>query len=485
MRIRPIDIQVPGDDPFANDRLDRRDQAEAIASILARIEGPFVLAIDAPWGEGKTTFLRMSQAYLRKKQFLVIDFNAWETDFCDDPFIALTAEIIQGLERYTTKESTNASLNRKGREEIAAALESLEEKSQNLISWKSLMVTANFFLQRSTGIDLSPFMDESSTDKETLAETKLKSYGEQKQLMRDFIETLSIVGAITANWTGCPLVIYIDELDRCRPTYAIELLETVKHLFSVDNVVFVLGINRAELAHSIRAVYGEQFKAERYLSRLIDIDLNLPRPDIAKFVGNVMDSCEISKSLRNNLSRNVNREYNDALSMVREFLSSSELSVRDIAQSIHHLGLVVTSLHRDHYPLLQMTVILLAIRSLDRIIYEQFTRGEATDLEIADCVFRRQGLRKYANTCKGAYIEAYLIHAYWEILREREKSAEFSTPLLMKYRATIESETATPEDKGYAKAVIDRVHGINLPDGRAYTRVVISRIELFAKSVFQ
>ena len=68
MRMRPIDIEVPDDDPFANDRLDRRDQAEAVAAILARIEGPFVIAIDAPWGEGKTTFLRLSQTHLRAKE---------------------------------------------------------------------------------------------------------------------------------------------------------------------------------------------------------------------------------------------------------------------------------------------------------------------------------------------------------------------------------------------------------------------------------
>lgn len=55
MRVRPIDIEVPENDPFANDRLDRRDQAQAIAAILTKVEGPFVVTVDAPWGEGKTT----------------------------------------------------------------------------------------------------------------------------------------------------------------------------------------------------------------------------------------------------------------------------------------------------------------------------------------------------------------------------------------------------------------------------------------------
>ena len=482
VRIRPIDIEVPADEPFANDRLDRRDQAEAIAAILKRIEGPFVLAVDAPWGEGKTTFLRMSQAYLRKNQFLVIDFNAWETDFSDDPFIALTTEIIQGLERLTTDESTDAGLGSEGRNEIAEALHSLTEQTQSLINWKSLMMTANFVLQHTTGIDLSALRDASS-DKETQAATRIKSYTEQKKLMKDFIESLSIIGTITENYTDRPLVICIDELDRCRPTYAIELLETVKHLFSVENIVFIFGLNREQLAHSVRAVYGERFDAERYLSRLIDIDVILPRSDTTAFVASIMDSCDIAGSLRNNVTRDSPRNLDDTQAMIQEFLGSSELSIREIAQSIHHLALVMVSLNPNQYPLLQITVILLTLRSIDRNLYNRFTRGEATDAEVVDNLFNRPGLRGLSGSRKGSYIEAHIIRAYQEISKERRDAKDDTTPLLMKYQENmVGSETVTHEEQQYAKGVIDRYAGVEWPDGRVYSTVVIGRIELFAKS---
>ena len=69
-----------------------------------------------------------------------------------------------------------------------------------------------------------------------------------------------------------PLIVIIDELDRCHPSYALELLATVRHLFNVDGVVkIVLAINRAELAHSVQSIYGPDFSADRYLRRFADL----------------------------------------------------------------------------------------------------------------------------------------------------------------------------------------------------------------------
>ena len=365
MRIRPIDIEVPDDDPFANDRLDRRDQVQAIAAILTKVEGPFVLAIDAPWGEGKTTFLRIGQAYLREQGSLVVDFNAWETDFCDDPFIALTTEIIQGLDTFAAEEAGT---------DITEALKPLRNRSQSFISWRTVSMGARFLLQLKTGIDASSLIDLLSQEDEKLAESKIKAYEAQKQLMHSFARALTKVGALTKKATGRPLIIFIDELDRCRPSYAIELLETIKHLFSVDNVVFILGLNREQLSHSVRAVYGEQFRAEKYLSRLIDIDLDLPRPNTARFVASIVEACDIEGSQITSTTREPRFDSADINRIFGQLLESSALSLRDVAQLIHHLGMVLASLPPNYYRLLPLTMILLVLRSIDRGLYNRFIR---------------------------------------------------------------------------------------------------------------
>ena len=69
--------------------------------MLRSVDGPCVLAVDAPWGAGKTTFLRMLSHHLRNQEFPVIEFNAWETDFAGDPFVALSEELTAGLRAYT------------------------------------------------------------------------------------------------------------------------------------------------------------------------------------------------------------------------------------------------------------------------------------------------------------------------------------------------------------------------------------------------
>ncbi|WVV48879.1 P-loop NTPase fold protein [Pseudomonas sp. NA13] len=72
-----------------------------------------------------------------------------------------------------------------------------------------------------------------------------------------------------------PAFIFIDELDRCRPTYAIELLERVKHFFELEDCRFIVASDSTQLAHSVRAVYGEKFYSERYLSRFFDAEFRL------------------------------------------------------------------------------------------------------------------------------------------------------------------------------------------------------------------
>ena len=97
IRIQPQQFQVLDDDPFANDTLGRRQPAEVLTHLIGSLDGPCVLAVDAVWGAGKTTFLRMWAGHLRKLGFPVVEFNAWETDFTDDPFLALSEELTEGL----------------------------------------------------------------------------------------------------------------------------------------------------------------------------------------------------------------------------------------------------------------------------------------------------------------------------------------------------------------------------------------------------
>ena len=97
IRVQPADIEIPEQDPFKNDLLGRREPVEVLANLLRSIDGPCVLAVEGAWGAGKTTFLKILSQYLRNQGFRAVEFNAWETDSTEDPFLALSQELEEGL----------------------------------------------------------------------------------------------------------------------------------------------------------------------------------------------------------------------------------------------------------------------------------------------------------------------------------------------------------------------------------------------------
>jgi predicted KAP-like P-loop ATPase len=91
IKIRPIEI--PSETPFVNDELDRQAEIKNLTELLVNIETPLVFTIDAKWGSGKTTFIKMWQADLSNQEIFSLYFNAWETDFAEDPLIAFLGEL--------------------------------------------------------------------------------------------------------------------------------------------------------------------------------------------------------------------------------------------------------------------------------------------------------------------------------------------------------------------------------------------------------
>ena len=111
IRVQPAAIEVPEQDPFENDLLEREEPAKVLTNLLGSIEGPCVLAVDGAWGVGKTTFLNILSGHLRRHDFRVVKFDAWETDFADDPFLALSQELMSmATETHTFVATENCTL---------------------------------------------------------------------------------------------------------------------------------------------------------------------------------------------------------------------------------------------------------------------------------------------------------------------------------------------------------------------------------------
>ena len=102
---------------------------------------------------------------------------------------------------------------------------------------------------------------------------------EKIQLAEDIQEKVKAIFSDIIDGCVDKLVIFIDELDRCRPNYALEMLERIKHYFDDDRIIFVISLNKEQLTHTITNYYGSGFDATRYLNKFFDLEMYLPVVD--------------------------------------------------------------------------------------------------------------------------------------------------------------------------------------------------------------
>ena len=402
------------------------------------------MAVDAGWGTGKTTFLRMWAAHLRNEGFPVVEFNAWETDFAGDPFIALSTELTESL-----RGSCNGALE----EKLERTIEVAKEVARRSLPGAIRLLTMG-------ALDLQPLIEkEAAQVLSSLAENRVSEYQKTREALNKFRESLQdTANALAESNDDRPLVVFIDELDRCRPSYAVELLEAAKHLFAVDKVVFVLALNRTELAHSIRTLYGIGFDAAGYLRRFIDIDFRLPDPDRADFINGSLDAVRIAEFFKRTADKNATDDHEEAVvrDWLNRFFSAPEFGLRRIAKAIHHLGLIFATLRSDQRSFGITAVVALIVRTVDLELYHKFARGEATDLEVVDRVFERNaGLRELQKNHHGCLFETMIILAAHEV--SGDDGSPTNSPLLTRYEEQAGDEVCDATTKQHAEEIIQRV----------------------------
>ena len=427
IRIQPRDIDVPADNPFEHDLLGRKESIEALTNVISSLDGPCVMAVDAGWGMGKTTFLKMWAQHLRNERFPVVEFNAWETDFAQDPFIALYSEITGGL-----SELPDASERIDGLRAAAGVV------------FRALPAAAARVALSAVPYAGSQLVDELSPRPPTPREEVAATYQETKTALRAFREQLGqIAKAIARENDNAPLVVMIDELDRCRPTYAIELLEAAKHLFNVDHIVFVVCLDRAQLAHSVKAVYGASFDAEGYLWRFFDIDYRLPSPDRKKFVDASLAAVGITEVLQ---SRRSAVDPRNSVRIVREFFNSPQFTLRRVQHAIRRLAVVFSSVPTSQFTNMDTLVVLLLVRTVLPDLYRRIVIGEATDEEAVNTLFNKPGFGNVRGAHVGSLVRTVLIACVLLSSQRRDGTVDMTQlPLLQRYRDVIQS--AESEDQ--------------------------------------
>ena len=176
-----------------------------------------------------------------------------------------------------------------------------------------------------------------------------------------------------------PLVIVIDELDRCRPTYAVSLIEKIKHLFSAKNIVFVLVLNLQQLEESIKGIYGQNIDAHTYLQKFINIETTLPKKiedrslsDLGKYAEKLLELHEIETWGDSRL----------IIKCLEPIANHNNLSLRQLEKVFVNIALLYSSSSENHLRLVPVIVFISTIKVVNLSLFQRLLHRKVTYNEV-------------------------------------------------------------------------------------------------------
>lgn len=254
----------------------RNENIYQLLRLLNHQEGSWSIAINGDWGSSKTFFVKQCKYVLdclnssnnfqkeninseklfnrenlddiNKKPFRTVYYDAWEHDNETDPIQSLLACIAT---------------------------------SNWAIKLKEVLIPV-----LTAGLRLVEMFTPIKTDKLVEAINKqVQNYKDKEidfeKLKKEFYDALTKLAPENGQ-----LIVFVDELDRCKPTYAIKVLERIKHYFSVPNITFIFSVDLSQLQNTVKRYYGEEFDGYHYLDRFFDLVINLPEPDLDNYLKN-------------------------------------------------------------------------------------------------------------------------------------------------------------------------------------------------------
>mgnify|MGYP001632016425 CR=1 FL=1 len=278
-----------------------KDFAECLKTTILTKPTPYVLLLQDNFGMGKTHFSTRFAYYLRNCAIDTIYFSAWENDYIEQPFVSFSKEIIKYFKQY----------------------ESLWDKFGN--TSKAIFSLVSNIIKTTTEIGKAIEAVECFINNFIEHDDYLLSF---KKSLKDFIESLP----------NKKLVIIVDELDRCRPDYAMKTLEIIKHFFDIEGLFIIVPTNERSLQKCVKALYGldeennQNLENEYYFNKFFTDKLDLYKPDYLKLVQTIITEEKI-QTLLDNKKMNLDGGYNSLTTLqqkLAEFGNSFKLTMREM-----------------------------------------------------------------------------------------------------------------------------------------------------------
>ncbi len=427
MIINNLNVFVPPENPFENDVLDRREHVETLTKLISTVNQPFVMSISSPWGTGKSTFIRMWAQYLKNQSYYCIYFNAWENQADEDPLITFMAEINNEI-------ILNLDAEHKGAKKIFVDAKKIS------ITILKRAIPAIAKLATYGVLDIGKISEEILANAlgKTI-EDSIANLQSTKRMLISFKEKLEgfIKELNKHNDPIKPLIFLIDELDRCKPTYVINLLERMNHVFNIPGIIFITVMDRDQINSSIKAIYGEGMDTDGYLRRFINLDYELPKPSNLKYSIYLFNQFGIESIFKND---NSFAQHILIISQITAVIF--EPSLRTQEQIFTHISIALRTgiAHRAEF--LYFLVILIALKAANKKLYCDFIQHKITAQKIIDFIKSKVANKEIPRNYSMEYFYAIIICS---AVHEEETQA-----ITQKYYEMKEAANDT-EKKSYGK----------------------------------
>lgn len=321
-----------------DDGLDRKPYGEFLEKILFTNErnrrddneGAYVLAVDSPWGTGKTRFAMMLKNHLERRippdgkqdlhakiDFNAIYYDALRSDYNSDAMEPLMHSILSS-DKFSYDGATSD-------------VEKLEVTCKGILKAIGYGVFRNVVGDVATEIirDMEGTLEEIDID-------PLESYKKKLELYENFRDNLGLAIARSKK----KLVIIVDELDRCKPTFAIQTIEMAKHLFDVKGLIFVFFLDISQLSSAVKCIYGNDMDATGYLCRYFDFISRLPTPDTLHFIETKLKTNQFCKCMAS--------EYEETKNYILKLSQTFQLSLRDISTILTNYAIMCSTVLQNY-----------------------------------------------------------------------------------------------------------------------------------------
>ncbi|MDF2392855.1 hypothetical protein GWQ31_16040 [Aeromonas sp. 2MA4] len=362
---------VPDNKDLGPDRLGRARYAEFLTSFLygQNKDKSYVLNLNSGWGTGKTYFLKRWKHDLDRNH-PIIYIDAWKDDHSTDPFISVVSSLITQLRARTDKNEESTWI--KGIEFSSRLIKHVAPIVIGSLSKKYIGLSYDEISQGNENVPSDGNNNNIDQVAQKLSSLLLSDHEKRMSSITSLKETIklwidAVIGQASGSLVG-PTFVIIDELDRCRPDYAVKILEVVKHIFDIPGVFFIIATDTEQLQHAIKVVYGREFNAQIYLSRFFDSRFSLQKVSLISIIE---AHCKTLSAFDKNYQKDNNiilwpLNYNDAEN-ITAVLDIFDIPARDALQIVNRISAIIfSSGSNSQFDLLYLTTLLcLQVRDND------------------------------------------------------------------------------------------------------------------------